>query len=95
MMSSSEEESTTTYDWLSANPIATSCGGAVCSLYSASKNYNRVTNWTFGSVESVLGYATEKARPFVGLVSDKLEKPSKKCLVCTLTCTILLIALIF
>lgn len=79
-MSTEEEISSSTsstYDWLSANPLATSCGSAISCFYSQSKNYNRLTSWTFGSVESVLGYASEKARPYVDVVTDRFEKPSE------------------
>lgn len=65
-----------TYDWLSTNPVASSCGGALCSMYQVSKNYNKVTSWTFGSVESAFGYASSKARPLVDRVSGRLEGQS-------------------
>ena len=66
-----------TYEWFSANPLANSCGSALSSLYSVSKNYNRMTSWTFGTVESVVCYAAEKAKPVVGAVTEKLERPSE------------------
>ncbi|XP_003384104.1 PREDICTED: uncharacterized protein LOC100632108 [Amphimedon queenslandica] len=77
-MSSEEtckEKTCSTYDWLCANPLASSFGTTLCSIYGASKSYNGVTSWTLGSVESAVGYASSKAQPLLDGVSGKLEGP--------------------
>lgn len=74
---SGDEEQPTIYSWLTSNPIATSTGTAISSLYSASKNYNKVTQTAIGSLETAVTYAAGTAGPVVGAVTGKLEKPSK------------------
>ena len=65
------------YEWFSTNPLANSCGSALSSRYSVSTNYDRMTIWNFGTVESVVCYSAEKVKPVVGAVTEKLERPSK------------------
>ena len=88
-----KEKACSTYDWLCANPLASSVGSTLSSIYGASKNYNGVTSWTLGSVESAVGYASSKAQPLIDGVSGKLEGPSEilwgrrsPFIVCTCSC---------
>ena len=66
-----------TYGWLCQNPLTSSCGTTICSLYEGSKNYNRVTKFALGTVESAVTFAAGTARPVVGKVVEKLDRPSK------------------
>ena len=67
---------TSTYEWLCNNPLTASCGTTLCSFYQGSKNYNRVTKFALGSVESAVSFAAGTARPVVGKVVEKLDRPS-------------------
>ena len=66
-----------TYQWLASNPLASSCGSTIDSAYEGSKNYSRLTKAAFGTVESALSYVSDTARPVVGKVAEKLDRPSK------------------
>ena len=66
-----------TYQWFVTNPLASSCGSAVSSFYCASRDYNRLTQYTIGSVESVVTYTAGTAKPVVNKVVEKLDSPSK------------------
>ena len=70
-------EASSTYQWLAANPLASSCGSTLYSAYEGSKNYSRLTKAAFGTMESALGYVSETARPVVGKVAERLDRPSK------------------
>lgn len=92
-MDSSDEASTaisSTYEWLCANPLASSCGSTICSFYNGSKNLNSVTSMTAGYLEGAVTYMTEKAKPVTAMLSEKFEKPSKCvcCTTCLYTCCI-------
>jgi hypothetical protein len=73
-MSMIEEEpasaGSSTYQWLCANPLASSCGSTVASFYNASRDYNSLTVWSFGLVEGVAGYAANKVAPLSNVISD-------------------------
>ena len=71
-----EKPTATTYEWLSSNPLASSCGTALSSIYCASRDYNKVTQCTIGGVESIVNYAAGTAKPVYEIVVEKLEKPS-------------------
>lgn len=64
---------TTTYGWLSSLPLAASAGAAVYNVYEGSKNYNCVTQYALGTVESSVKMAASAVAPVV----QKLDKPSK------------------
>lgn len=66
-----------TYQWFASNPLASSCGSTIYSAYEGSKNYSRLTKAAFGTMESALGYMAETAKPVVGKVAEKLDRPSK------------------
>lgn len=68
----------TTYEWLCTLPMATSAGSAVSSFYEGSKNYNCVTQYALGTVES----SVKKAASTVAPVVQKLDRPSKISLLC-------------
>lgn len=61
----------TTYEWLCTIPMATSAGSAVSSLYETSKNYNSVTQYALGTVET----SVKKAASTVAPVVHKLDGP--------------------
>lgn len=62
-----------TYDWLSSLPMASSAGSTVYSWYENSKNCCRVSQYALGTVESSVKYAAETAAPLV----KRLDGPSK------------------
>ena len=64
---------TSTYDWLSSLPMASSAGSTVYSWYENSKNCCRVSKYALGTMESSVKYAAETAAPLV----KKLDGPSK------------------
>ena len=64
---------TTTYEWLSSLPLATSASTAVYNMYEGSKNYNCVTQYAVGRMESSVKMAASVVAPVV----KKLDKPSK------------------
>lgn len=68
-----QPQSTTVYGWLSSNPLAATAGNAVYNVYEGSKNYNSVTNYALGTVESSVKMAACAVAPVV----KKLDKPSK------------------
>ena len=70
--------SASTYQWLSANPLASSCGVTLSNIYCASRDYNRLTQCTIGSVESMVGYAAGTAKPVYEKVVEKLDTPRKQ-----------------
>lgn len=63
----------TTYEWLSTLPMAASAGSAVSYWYEGSKNYNCVTQYALGTVESSMKMAASTVAPVV----LKLNVPSK------------------
>ena len=63
----------TTYGWLCNLPLAASAGAAVFNAYETSKKYNRVTEYTLGTVESSVKMAVSAVTPVV----RRLDKPSK------------------
>ena len=70
---SSAVASTSTYDWLSSLPMASSAGSTVYSWYENSKNCCRVSKYALGTVECTVKYAAETAAPLV----KKLDRPSE------------------
>ncbi len=64
---------TTTYDWLTQTPLATSAGTTVYSWYESSKNCCRVSKFALGTVESSAQYVAGAAAPFV----KRLDTPCK------------------
>ena len=66
-----------TYGWLCQNPLTSTCGSTICSFYEGSKNYNRVTKFALGTMETAVTYAAGTARPVVGKVVEKLDRPSE------------------
>lgn len=64
---------TTVGEWLSSLPLAASAGSAVSSFYEGSKNYNCVTQYALGTVESSVKVAASAIAPVV----KSLDKPSK------------------
>ena len=68
----------TTYEWLCTNPLTSSCGSKLCAVYAGSKNYNRVTKFALGtSMESAVSFTAGTAKPIVGKVVEKLDRPSE------------------
>lgn len=67
------QQSPTVYGWLSSNPLAASAGNAVYNVYEGSKNYNCVTQYALGTVESSVKMAASAVAPVV----KKLDKPSE------------------
>lgn len=63
----------TTYGWLSSLPLAASAGAAVCNIYAGSKNYNSVTQYALGTMESSAKRAASAVAPIV----KRLDAPSK------------------
>ena len=68
-----QAEPSTTYEWLSGIPFAATAGTAVYNMYEGSKNYNSVTQYTLGTVESSVKMAASAIAPVV----KTLDKPSK------------------
>lgn len=65
----------TTKELLSNNPLAASAGNLVYGWYESSKNFNSLTQYTLGSVESSVKLAASAMAP----VLQKMDKPSKCC----------------
>ena len=76
-ISSGEPQPISTCRWLSSNPLASSFGSALSNMYCASRNYNTVTQYTIGGLESVVTYAADTAKPVYEKVVEKLDTPSK------------------
>lgn len=66
-----------TYGWLCGNPLASSCGNKLCAIYEGSKNYNGMTKFALGTMESAVTFAAGTAKPLVGRVVEKLDRPSE------------------
>ena len=60
-------------EWLSNLPLAASAGSVVSNLYEGSKNYNCITQYALGTVESSVKLAASAISPVV----KTLDKPSK------------------
>ena len=67
------QPATTVGEWLSSIPLAASAGSAVSNIYEGSKNYNCVTQYALGTVESSIKLAASAISPVV----KSLDKPSK------------------
>ncbi len=63
----------TTYEWLSSLPLAAKAGNTVYNIYEGSKNYNCVTQYALGTVESSVKMAASAVSPVV----KRMDKPSK------------------
>lgn len=60
-------------EWLSNLPLAASAGSALSDFYEGSKNYNCITQYALGTVESSVKLAASAVAPVV----KTLDKPSK------------------
>ncbi len=66
------QPATSVCEWLSSLPLAASAGNAVSNVYEGSKNYNCVTHYALGTVESSIKLAASAMAPVV----KSLDKPS-------------------
>lgn len=77
-VTSDEQQPASTYEWFVSNPLASTCGSKLSTLYCASRDYNTATKYTIGGVEYIVNYAAGTAKPVYEKVVEKLDTPCKR-----------------